>query len=98
VPPCRIPDMHERAIMQEIARLRDEEGLSWRKISDLIEQQLCCRQGRPFTKSAFADRMWPYYGRMRAYKAWKKLLEESAQQSGTANGSRCQAPGKDNSP
>jgi hypothetical protein len=70
-----VPDMPERAIMAEIARLRDEKGWTWQTISDSVERRLCESDGRQFRKSAFFKRKWGPSKCRRAYSAYKRILE-----------------------
>jgi DNA invertase Pin-like site-specific DNA recombinase len=59
----------DRAIMGEIVRLRDEEHLSWEKISDSVEIHLAQQNGRAFKKSAFYKKRWPIKRVQRNYSA-----------------------------
>jgi hypothetical protein len=68
--------MQERAIMAEIARLRDEKGWTWQTISDSVERRLCESDGRQFRQSAFFKRKWSPSKCRRAYSAYKQILEE----------------------
>ncbi len=51
-------EANDRAIMAEIVRLRDEEQMGWRDISDTIEKHLAQKNGRVFKKSAFYPKRW----------------------------------------
>ena len=74
-----IPDLEERAIMQEIVRLRDS-GMVWWKISDELERKICAHEGVPYRELKFAqwrddpkDRRWTPLMIVKAYKAEKQL-------------------------
>ena len=71
-----IPDWEERAIMAEIARLRDEKGWAWQAISDSVERCICQHEGRQFRQSAFFKRKWTPSKCRRAYLAYKRILQE----------------------
>ena len=65
-------DQSSRAIMQEIVRLREEEGLSFEQISKRIEEHLALMNGRPFSTSAFYHRYWTSHRckRVYCYEKW----------------------------
>ena len=77
-----VPDWPERAIMAEIARLRDEKRLCFQRISDEIEQQVCRCDGRRFRQSAFFRRKWTPSKCRRAYLAYKRILDEEMARDG----------------
>jgi len=52
-------DQNARAVMGEIVRLVEYEGLSMEQVSRNIEQHLAQKAGRAFSKSAFYKRLWP---------------------------------------
>lgn len=67
----RVASEIDLSIMQEIARLRDEETKSWREISDAIELLLSTEE--EYTRSAFRPPSWSNQKCMRAYKRWKEM-------------------------
>lgn len=71
-----VPDPDQRAIMQEIARLKDEEGLSWEQVSVRIETALCAHEGRVFKNSAFFQRTWSKDRCRKVYRRWMEILDE----------------------
>ena len=80
----RAPDHAERRIMGQIVRLRDVARLSWDKISDLMESQVCQVEGRQFKKSAFAKRKWNRFRCRRAYHICKRILAVEAKEAEAA--------------
>jgi DNA invertase Pin-like site-specific DNA recombinase len=53
-------DANARAVMGEIVRLVEYEGLSMEQVSRRIEQHLAHKAGRMFSKSAFYKRLWDF--------------------------------------
>ena len=77
-----VPDLEERAIMQEIVRLRDS-GLKLWEISDEIEKKLCAAEGKPYKHLKFVEwrkdkhlRRWPCNMIADAYQREKELQAE----------------------
>lgn len=66
-------DIKERAVMQEIVRLKDDQKLSWKQVSDSIESRLAAHEGREFIDSAFYKRQWDVARCRRAYAQEKQL-------------------------
>lgn len=58
----------DRAVMQEIVRLRDEEKLTWRQIGDRIEARLAEFEGRKPHYGGFGKREWEETRIRRAYE------------------------------
>lgn len=72
-------DEDVRAIGQEIVRLRDTTGISFKLISDNIERRLAEHEGRTFSMSEFYKRTWGPKKCERAYAAEKAILATHAQ-------------------
>ena len=66
-----VPDYGELCILRYISLLRDNEGLSWRKISDRIERVLSSREGRKILVEW--NRRWKWQSCQRAYDAWQRI-------------------------
>ena len=85
-----VPDPEERAVIREIVRLRDEEGLSNRLIVDHIEIMLAEHEGRKVIYgpngrvSAFHKKRYDYTFVRQAYRTGKQLLAEEAMEEATA--------------
>jgi hypothetical protein len=71
-----VKDEPTRAIMREVYRQRNEEGRSYRQISEAIEKRICQVEGRPYKKSPFYPRRWTAQKCHRAYLAWKRILRD----------------------
>jgi len=71
-----VPDVEERQVMQFIAELREQQGLSWRQISAVVERRICEFENREFRDSAFCTRKWSFQRCHFVYKCWKQILEE----------------------
>ncbi len=73
-----VPDLPERALMQFILRLREQEGLTWREITARVELRVAQRAGRK-------PRPWAKYehsesGIKRRYAREKELQVEAKRQ------------------
>ena len=75
------PDVIELSIMADIARLRDEKGMTWQEVSDSIEKRLCEYEGREFSQSVFSKREWRWEKCRRGYHAYKQILAEQEQRA-----------------
>lgn len=64
----------KRRVMQEIVRLRDVEGLSFRQISDRIERELAAYEKRP-ERQRDGGRDWHVMKCCRGYHGEKAILE-----------------------
>lgn len=69
-------DNEVRAIMQHIVRLRDNDGLSFEKISDVIEERVAKAEGRSPLSPARRDRQWKRQKCQKAYEREKQYQEE----------------------
>ncbi len=64
-------DAKMRAVMQTIVRMRDNDKLSFRNISNNIARSVAARDGKLVVSGAFSD--WPEWRCRRAYNQEKKL-------------------------
>jgi hypothetical protein len=65
-------DPRHRATIAEIVRLREEEKLGWREVSDRLEEQLAAVEGRK--PRPMSERQWDLYGIRRWYARYQRLL------------------------
>ena len=70
--------------MAEIVRLRDEEGSTYRAISNSVERRICECDGRQFRQPAFFKRKWTASKCRRAYLAQKRIVDEELARDGHA--------------
>lgn len=77
-----IPDPIEESVIQEIARLREEEGLDFFRISDRIEQRMAEFEGRePIPRSVWRPRK---YNHDRCKRLYNHYREQQAIEAGQA--------------
>ena len=73
-----VPDIPTRKIMGLIVRLRDEEGMTYKAISDYIEDRIAQKEKRsPIPFYDRGKRKWPDGRCHKAYFAEKKLREQA---------------------
>jgi len=72
----KLVDEESRKVLRRIEKLHEEEGLSFQKISDLFESELCLHERRPYKRSAFTRREWGVGKVQRAYLSWRRIQRE----------------------
>ena len=65
-------DPRHRATIAEIVRLREEEKLGWREISDWLEEQSAAVEGRK--PRPMSERQWDPHNARRCYARYRELL------------------------
>jgi len=65
-------DPKHRATIAEIVRLREQEKLGWREISDRLEGQSAAAEGRK--PRPMSERQWDLYNACRCYTRYQALL------------------------
>ncbi len=64
-------DTKMRAVMQKVVKLRDNDKLSFREISDNIARSIAARDGKMVVSGAFSE--WPEWRCKRAYHQEKAI-------------------------
>ena len=65
-------------LAERIVVMHDDEGLSYQKIADILEREVCEREGRQFSTSAFAKRTWTKSKVRKRYDwRWGKHLQQN---------------------
>ena len=77
---CRqwVPDVPERSVLAQIAKMHDQEGMTYADISLAIEQRMATMNHRQPNDGIWKPREWNRGKVHRAYHAWKAILEEEA--------------------
>jgi len=70
-----VHDHSQFPILRKIERLR-HQGLSWEKISQIVESQECKKRGAQFSPSAFFKRTWTPWRCQAAYRNWQEIKRE----------------------
>jgi len=70
-----VPYVEEWQIMAEIVRLRDQQGWSWERISDYVEEKVAEYEDRAVRSAVFHPRrLWRWPRCARAYRIWKEVI------------------------
>ena len=65
-------DARHRATIDQIVRLKEQEKLGWREISDRLEGQSAAAEGRK--PRPMSERQWDLYNACRCYTRYQALL------------------------
>ena len=71
-----VANPEERTVMQEIVRLRDDQGLSWERIANELEWQFAAASARKPFSEWHGKRIWKKDRCIRAYRNEKQFQKE----------------------